>query len=131
MKNKIEHYGVEEAPFSDATQSGSLLFVSGQGSFDRSSGKVVRSDIESETVLTVQNLETILSQSNLSLKDVVKVNVYLSDRKHYEKFNHIYSRLFPQPYPARTLVYCDLNFDILVEIDVIAKLRHSGCICSD
>jgi len=118
-------YGMDELPFAAATQSDSLLFVSGQGGTDPDTGEVISGDLENQTILTIQNIELILAQSGLTLDDVVKVNIYLKNRSDYEAFNRIYSRIFPRPYPARTLVYCDLNFDLLVEIDVIANLRKS------
>jgi 2-iminobutanoate/2-iminopropanoate deaminase len=57
----------------------------------------------------------------LDLEHVVKVNVYLSDRRSYEEFNKIYARYFTAPFLARTTIYCDLNYDLLIEIDVIAS----------
>jgi len=123
LDTKLQKYGMDEVPFSSATPTESLLFVSGQGGVDPHTGDITADDLEHQTIVTVQNIERILSQSGLTLRDVVKVNVYLSKREHYELFNRIYARLFPCPYPARTLVYCELNFDLLVEIDVIAKLK--------
>ncbi|UVI27299.1 RidA family protein [Paenibacillus spongiae] len=117
-------YGTSELPFSSATRTDSLLFVSGQGGFDPITGEVPVNDLERQTVYTMQNIQNILSESGLTFEDVVKVNIFLSDRKHYKAFNQIYSRLCPRPYPARTLVYCELNFDLLVEIDVIAQLKY-------
>lgn len=126
MLNELNHYGTEEPPFSAAVSTETLLFVSGQGGIDPDTGEVAADDLENQTLLTVRNIENILAQSGLTLKDVVKVNVYLTNRKFYEPFNRIYSRLFPQPYPARTVVFCDLNFDLLVEIDAIAMLKEAG-----
>ncbi|WP_274362120.1 RidA family protein [Paenibacillus thermotolerans] len=123
MDERTNLYGTDVIPFSVATQSETLLFVSGQGGCDPCTGEVTAVDLESQTKLTVRNIQDILAQWNLTLEDVLKVNVYLSDRRNYEAFNRIYAELFPRPYPARTLVYCQLNFDLLVEIDVIAKLR--------
>jgi 2-iminobutanoate/2-iminopropanoate deaminase len=104
-------------------QSESLLFVSGQGGFEPDNPNADVGDIEQQTVRTVANIQKILDEYGLTLADVLKVNVYLTDRNNYERFNRIYSELFPQPYPARTLIYCELNFGLLVEIDVIARLR--------
>jgi len=117
---------MDEAPFSPSTPTDSLLFVSGQGAIDPLTGKIAADGLESQTSMTVRNVEDILAQSGLTLHDVVKVNIYLKNRADYETFNRVYARLFPQPYPARTLVYCDLNFDLLVEIDVVARLRSSS-----
>jgi len=104
-------------------QSESLLFVSGQGGFEPDDPNSDAGDIENQTVRTVAAIQNILSESGLTLADVLKVNVYLTDRNNYERFNRTYSRLFSQPYPARTVIYCELNFGLLVEMDVIAKLR--------
>jgi 2-iminobutanoate/2-iminopropanoate deaminase len=120
---KRQSYGTEEIPFSPFSESDSHLFVSGQGGNDPLTGEIKIGDLESQTINTVKNIEIILGQRGLTLKDVVKVNIFLTNRQHYEQFNQIYSLLFSRPYPARTLVYCDLNFDLLVEIDVIAKLK--------
>lgn len=119
-------YGMDEAPLSPSTPTDSLLFVSGQGAIDPLTGKIAADGLESQTSMTIRNIEDILAQSGLTLHDVVKVNIYLKNRADYETFNRVYARLFPQPYPARTLVYCDLNFDLLVEIDVVARLRSSS-----
>ncbi|WP_232058083.1 RidA family protein [Cohnella abietis] len=116
-------YGMDELPFAASSQSDSLLFVSGQGGTDPITGKITADDLEGQTILTLENITIILSQSGLTLEDIVKVNIYLKNRSDYEQFNRIYADIIPRPYPARTLIYCDLNFDLLVEIDVIAKLR--------
>ncbi|MGZ9584236.1 RidA family protein [Paenibacillus marinisediminis] len=123
MSDNIPKYGTDAPPFSNTSQSETLLFVSGQAGLDPVTGEIVSGDLEEQTVATVRNIERILSQSGLGLQDIVKVNVFLTDRNHYEPFNQIYSKLLPQPFPARTLIYCELNFDLLVEIDVIATLR--------
>ncbi|MDR6553188.1 RidA family protein [Paenibacillus qinlingensis] len=111
-------------PISAAIQTDSLVFVSGQGGLDPLTGAVVGSDLESQTVQTMANIGQILAAAGLTFDDVVKCNIYLSDRKLYEEFNTIYRRFFTSPFPSRTAVYCDLNYDLLVEIDVIAQKRN-------
>lgn len=110
-------------PLSSAIMTESLVFVSGQGGIDPGSGRIVGSDLESQTAQTMENIRLILAEAGLDLNDVVKCNVYLSDRKLYDEFNVIYSRYFQAPYPSRTVVYCDLNYHLLVEIDAIAIRR--------
>jgi len=110
-------------PFSSATQSGSLLFVSGQGGLDPVTGKVVGLTLREQTVQTIMNIKSILEENQMDLSHVKMAHIYLNKREHYAEFNEIYSRFFTAPYPARTAVYCDLNYDLLVEIDVIA---HTG-----
>ncbi|UVI29650.1 RidA family protein [Paenibacillus spongiae] len=107
-------------PFSPGIETESALYVSGQGGIDPVTGQIVGPDIESQTVTTMENIRSVLLSYNMDLKDVVKVNVYLSDRHLYQEFNEIYARFFQAPYPARTTIYCNLNYDLLVEIDAIA-----------
>lgn len=123
MNNKANRYGTDTIPFSAAIQSESLLFVSGQGGFDPDYTGEEYGDIKEQTEITILNIQNILAGSELTLADVLKANVYLTNRSDYEAFNQVYSQMFPKPYPARTLVYCELNFGLLVEIDVIAKLK--------
>ncbi|GBG05597.1 RidA family protein [Paenibacillus agaridevorans] len=120
MRTEIMSSG-NSKPVSSAIKTGSLVFVSGQGGLDPLTGSVVGSDLESQTVQTMENIKKILDAAGLTLDDVVKCNIYLSDRKLYEEFNNIYKRFFNSPYPSRTAIYCDLNYDLLVEIDVIAQ----------
>jgi 2-iminobutanoate/2-iminopropanoate deaminase len=101
-------------------KAGSFVFVSGQGGLDMETGDVVGPDLESQTIRTIENIRLVLEAAGLSLEDVVKVNVYLSDRSHYSAFNEVYGRFFQSPYPSRTTVYTDLNYDLLVEMDAIA-----------
>lgn len=112
-------------PISGARHTDSLVFVSGQGGLDPETGAVVGEDLESQTVQTMENIKRILEQNGVTLNDVVKANIYLKRRDLYDEFNEIYRRFFNPPYPSRTAIYCDLNYDILVEIDVIAAKPHT------
>ena len=118
MKQEIFSSSAEGKPFSSAIATESFVFVSGQGGL--LDGIVVGPDIESQTVQTLENIRVILQEAGLDLDDVVKMGVYLKERSLYDAFNKVYKRYFRHPLPARTVVYCDLNFDILVEIDAIA-----------
>ncbi len=109
-------------PFSSSTRAGSLVFISGQGGLDPATGRIVGPGLEEQTVCTMRNIERILQESNLNFSHVKKVNIYLTRREDYVAFNEIYARFFNEAYPARTTVYCDLNYDLLVEIDVIASI---------
>lgn len=121
MKQEIFASSAEGKPFSSGIATESFVFVSGQGGL--LDGAVVGPDIESQTVQTLENIRVILQEAGLGLDDVVKMGVYLKERSLYDKFNQVYKRFFQHLLPARTVVYCDLNFDILVEIDAIAVKR--------
>lgn len=107
-------------PFSSAIQTANTLYISGQGSIDLQTGEIIGADVQAQTIQTMNNIEEILRAANLTFKDLVKVNIYLTDLNDYQEFNETYRQFFQAPYPARTTIYCDLNYDLLVEIDAIA-----------
>lgn len=115
-------------PISSAIETEGLVFVSGQGGLHPETGEIVGADLEAQTVQTIENIRSILKRSGLGLSDIVKCNIYLRNRQLYDEFNEIYGRFFAEPYPSRTAVYCDLNYDLLVEIDAIA-VKGGGRTC--
>ncbi|GIP34636.1 RidA family protein [Paenibacillus sp. J2TS4] len=121
MSKKFTAGKEKRLPFSSAVQTGSYVYVSGQGGIDPQTHCIVGLDLESQTRQTMDNIREVLTAASLDWEHVVKVNVYLADRSLYEEFNQIYARYFNSFFPARTLVYCALNYDLLVEIDVIAS----------
>lgn len=89
-------------PLSPFREVDRLLFVSGQ--IGQQNGKLVSDSVEDQTVQAVANIAAILSQSNLSLKNVVDVTAFLVDQNDYDAFNVVYAKEFGEPYPARTTV---------------------------
>ena len=109
-------------PYSQAVISGDFVFVSGQIAIDPKSSKVIEGGIEAQTVQVLENLKNILESVNLSLSDVVKTSVFLSNLNDFQTFNRVYSRYFDKNPPARTTVQADLMAGVLLEIDAIAKI---------
>ncbi|MEM2007968.1 MAG: RidA family protein [Ignisphaera sp.] len=108
-------------PYSQAVKIGPWLFISGQIPIDPSTGHVIEGDIKSQTRRVLENIKSILEACNYSLKDVVKVTVYLTDLSDLQDFNTIYSLYFDKEPPARTTVQVSaLPRSVKVEIDVIA-----------
>ncbi len=117
--------GVRPAgPYSHAVVAGGMVFVSGQGPADPATGRVP-DGFAAQVEQTMRNVQTILEGAGASLRDVVKVGVYLSDLTRFAEYNAIYQRFFPESPPARTTVGCQL-LGILVEIDCIAVLPEAG-----
>jgi 2-iminobutanoate/2-iminopropanoate deaminase len=108
-------------PYSQAVISGGFVFVSGQIPIDPENQKLVEGGIEAQTVQVLENLMNILESINLTLNDVVKTSVYLSDLSDFQSFNRVYSRYFEVNPPARTTAQAGLMAGVLVEIDAIAK----------
>ena len=108
-------------PYSQAVISGGFVFVSGQIPIDPETSKLVEGRIEAQTVQVLENLTNILESINLTLNDIVKTSVYLSDLSDFQSFNRVYSRYFEVNLPARTTAQAGLMAGVLLEIDAIAK----------
>ena len=109
-------------PYSQAVISGDFVFVSGQIPIDPKTSKVVDGGIEAQTVQVLENIKNILESVDLSLNDVVKTSVFLSDLSDFQSFNRVYSKYFEKNPPARTTVQAGLMAGVLLEIDAIAKI---------
>jgi 2-iminobutanoate/2-iminopropanoate deaminase len=110
-------------PYSQAVISADFVFVSGQIPLDQKSSKIVEGGIEAQTVQVMENLKNILESIDLSLDDVVKTSVFLSDLNNFQDFNRVYGRYFDKNPPARTTVQAGLMTGVLLEVDAIAKKR--------
>jgi len=108
-------------PYSQAVISDTLVFISGQIPLDPKFQKIVKGGIEAQTGQVLENLKNILKSINLTLADVIKTSVFLSDLNDFQNFNKVYSRYFDKNPPARTTVQAGLMAGVLLEIDAIAK----------
>ena len=109
-------------PYSPAVESNGLIFFSGQIPIDPSSGKIIEGDIKNQTIQCLKNLTTVLRAASVSVDDIIKTTVYLTDMNDYAKVNEVYGEYFKSPYPARTAIaVCALPLGSKVEIEVVAK----------
>ena len=103
-------------------RTGDLLYCSGQTPLNPDSMTITIPDIYGQTRRVIQSLATVLLEARLTLFDVVKVNVYLSDMKNFAEMNRAYSECFGVHRPARTTVAVSgLPHGALVEIECVAE----------
>ena len=107
-------------PYSPAVIAGDFIYVSGQGPTDPATGKYVMDSVQDETRQVLTNIKTILATAGATMADIVKCNVYLSDRKDFAEMNAVYREFFPTDPPARTTVQAHPPVEIRVEIDCVA-----------
>jgi 2-iminobutanoate/2-iminopropanoate deaminase len=109
-------------PYSQAIRKGNALFVSGQVGIDPFTGKADTADIESETKRALMNIKSILSSAGMSMNDVAKTTIYLTDLGNFKKVNEIYATFFTGgTFPARETVGVNaLPKGMHVEISVTA-----------
>ena len=108
-------------PYSQAIDTGSLVFCSGQIPLDPVSGTIVgEGDIEAQTRQVMKNIHAVVKAAGLTINQVVKTTIFLKNMGDFPKVNAIYGENFQAPFPARSTVeVARLPKDVLVEIEVI------------
>lgn len=131
MTSKLSHTPVQAnnlpapvGPYSPGMAFDRLIFVSGQGATDPSTGALAGGDIETQTEQCLQNVRAILEAAGSGLQHVLRCGVFLMDMGEFTKMNGVYSRMFGSHRPARTTVQvAGLPHEGLrVEIDAVAYL---------
>jgi 2-iminobutanoate/2-iminopropanoate deaminase len=107
-------------PYSQAIAAGPFLFLAGQIPTDPKAGKVTSSTIEDQTKQVIENIKAVLAAEGLTLKNVVKCDVFLKDLQDFAAMNAIYAEYFSHK-PARTTIQAaKLPQDVRIEIACIA-----------
>lgn len=114
------------APFllSQGIRFGNLLFISGQaGAGD--DGKIVEGGFRAQGEQAFANLRRALEAGGSSLRDVIKVTIFVTDMGHFQEVVELRRRFFAEPYPADTIaeVRALYNPDVMIEIEAIAAIR--------
>ena len=109
-------------PYSQAQVIGDLVITSGQLPIDPATGAFPEG-IEAQTRQSLTNVKAIIEAAGLTMDDVVKTTVFLSDMNNFAAMNGVYAEFFTEgKYPARSAVeVARLPKDALVEIEVIAS----------
>ena len=108
-------------PYSQAVQTGNMLFVSGQIPIDPATGVFAGEDITTQTHQSLTNIKNILAAAGYTMNDVVKTTVLLADIVDFGAMNAVYAEYFTENKPARAaFAVKDLPRGALVEIEAIA-----------
>jgi reactive intermediate/imine deaminase len=117
-----EIISTNEAPqaigtYSQAIKKSNLIFLSGQIGLDPQTMKLV-DGIELQIHQVFKNLLSVIKAAKANKADIVKLNIYLTDLKHFSLVNQIMEEYFEAPYPARAAVgVAQLPKDALIEAD--------------
>jgi 2-iminobutanoate/2-iminopropanoate deaminase len=107
-------------PYSQAIKVGNLLYTSGQIPIDLATGNIVSGDIKEQTRQALSNIKAILEEAGLTMNNVVKTTVFLTNMEDFTEMNSIYAEFFSEPFPARSAVAVrTLPKGVLVEIEAI------------
>lgn len=106
-------------PWSVGVRAGDFVFVAGMRGIDPGTNKLVEGD-EARIRQAFLNMKTIVAAAGSSLRDAVRLVVYVTDMDRYRPLvNKIQEEIWDgPPYPPRTIVEVSrLNQDDVVEVD--------------
>jgi len=116
-------------PYSQGVKVGDSIYVSGQLPINPKTGQIVSGGIGAQTERVLLNIREILEEAEASLKDVVKITIFLKDLENFAEVNRVYELYFPNTEfnpivpPARSTVeVARLPRDAEIEMDAIAIL---------
>jgi len=112
------------APYSTAIKANGFLFVSGNVPLNPNTGATVEGGIREQTRQVLENLRAIVESAGCSMKQVVRVGVYLTDVGDFAAMNEVYREFFPVNPPTRTTVGIAAlaRPEFKIEIDLVAAL---------
>lgn len=106
---------------SQGIRVGDLLFVSGQAGYSDTGG-IVEGGFDAQAERAFANLDRALRAGGSSLRNVVKVTIFLTDMSNFENIVELRGQWFTAPYPADTIVEVRSLYspDAMIEIEAIA-----------
>jgi 2-iminobutanoate/2-iminopropanoate deaminase len=108
-------------PYSRAVWAGDILYLAGQLGVDPATNTLVEGGAGPETEQIMKGIAAVLGVAGLSMANVIKANVYLTDMADFAAMNKVYETYFEAPYPARTTIGISaLPAGAHVEIEVVA-----------
>lgn len=106
-----------------AVRAGNSVYISGQIPLDPLTGALVEGDFEVHIRRVFDNLRAIAVAAGGDLKDIVKLNVFLTDLGHFGEVNRVMAEYFQPPFPARAAIgVAALPRAAAVEMDAILVL---------
>lgn len=118
----IEPDSYEPFRLSQGYRVDDLLFISGQAAIDQNGRIVGVGDFDAQAAQVFRNLERVLLAGDSSLRNVIKVTIFLRDMSNFEKIVDLRGRYFTPPYPADSIVEVTSLYsaEALIEIEAIA-----------
>ncbi|MDH5648440.1 MAG: RidA family protein [Gammaproteobacteria bacterium] len=109
--------------YSQAVKVDNTVYLSGQIPLVPDTMELVTGDMRAQITRVFDNLSAVAQAAGGSLKDVVKLNVFLTDLSHFPLVNEVMAQYFSEPYPARAAIgVAALPKDAAVEMDAVLVL---------
>lgn len=99
---RSEALNKNEPPFSGAVRVGDTLYISGQ--IGLGPDRKPPADVAAEAKLVMDAMKKQLVDAGMTMDDLVSVQIYCSDVRHYDAFNAVYRTYFTKEFPARAFL---------------------------
>jgi 2-iminobutanoate/2-iminopropanoate deaminase len=110
-------------PYSHAVRVDRLLFCSGQIPLDPQTGELVVDTPAEQARRCLENLALVCEAAGASLRDAVRLTVYMTDLGAFAEVNDVYATFFDGAPPARVAIgVAALPRGAQVEIDAVVAL---------
>lgn len=107
-------------PYSQAIEAHGFVFCSGQIPLDPVSGQMVGTTAGEQAEQVMKNVAAVLQASDLSLKNICKTTIFLTDMADFQAVNEVYAKHMGNHKPARsTIAVAGLPKGSRVEIEVV------------
>lgn len=93
----------DDNPFSNAVLVGDTLYLAGDIGIDPATG-APPADVKDEVKILMDRMKQRLEMVDMSMDDLVMVNVYCPDLSLYGDFNEVYRSYFGDDFPARAFL---------------------------
>lgn len=112
-------------PYCTAVVYGDTVYLSGMIGIDPAVQKPVEGDTLAQAKQVFANIKTVLGELDLTMDDVLKTTVYLTDIGEFGEVNKLYAEAFAPNFPARTCVEVSrLPMGVSIEIECIARVNQ-------
>ncbi|MGZ5246161.1 MAG: RidA family protein [Flavitalea sp.] len=108
--------------YSRAVRVGNIVEVTGTVAVDDSGNVVGNGDAYAQTVFIYQKIQKVLEQAGASMKDVVRVRMFVTDISRWEEYGKGHADFFKDIRPCNTMVEVSklISPEYLVEIEASA-----------
>lgn len=109
-------------PYAFGIKSGNMIFTTQLGT--DVNGKIVPGGIKPQTKAIMEKAKKLLTCAGVTLDDVAKITIYVTDMVLVSEMNEVYCSYFPEgDFPVRCCTQCaGMAGDALVEMEFTAVL---------
>jgi endoribonuclease L-PSP, putative len=106
--------------YSQAVKVNGTVYLSGQIPLVPETMAMVEGNFSAQCTQVFNNLSAVCEAAGGTLKDIVKLNIFMTDLSNFATVNDIMATFFSAPYPARAAVGVrELPKGAMVEMDAI------------